>query len=197
MPHMNEMFLFDNMPAFFKKLRRTLEAAAVGQTDAVRLSEWMEPLEAAAGALSPFFNAFGGSCTVQAENGAVLVRFAAPFRPFTPSQLPAAETPAPGLIGDLKACLWEIAVRSAAGGSNSLSDGLMHFGMLQGTGYYWSLADHRWRHAYGEHPKTFDELSQTEPTPLEQRFEDIQVIYDNHELELELRFRFGQDAVSG
>ena len=197
MPHINEMFLFDNIPVFFKKLRRTLEAAAVGQTDAVRLSEWMKPLEAAVGALRLFYDAFGGSCTVAAEGNAVAVTFATRFDFFLPSQLSsAAEYTLPGLICDIAACLREIAVRSVTGGSCVLSDGLMHFGILQGTGYYWSLADHRWRHAYGEHPKTFDELSKTQPTPLDQRFEEIRVIYDHHELELELRFQLGQAAFS-
>lgn len=186
--------LFTEDADFAKELQQYLEAVS----GPGGLPEgFTELITQAAEIFSPFFNVFEGGCSVGQNNDVLSVVF------FSSLHLPKKEISLPkqsasdtfdGVLGTIRRCLYEtVALGNTEHYAPALKDGLMHFGILQGTGYYWSLADHRARLGYGKHPKTFDELSLAVPTPEEESLENLKLIYDNNELELILACRFSQE----
>lgn len=177
---------FENEPAFWKKIR-----CCIGQTEARTMPDsFWEPVRQGINILLPFFNSFGGCCTGLRDESSnkLCLRLTAPFLPLPPScvfYLPEGDS----LLAVTARCIGRAGTELSTGaGGCRLEDGLMHFGLLEGSGYFWSLDDHRIRHSYGKHPKNFDELSDIHPTAEEQAFDDIRIVYDNHELELEYVF---------
>ena len=133
----------------------------------------------------------GGHGTVVTDRteGLLTVRFSV----FCRLPDPALRLPEKAAGGDgICRTLWEAVYRAAAlpekgDSAPALSDGLLCFGLAHGSGYYWSLADHRVRLSYGEHPRTFDELSDVVPSPAEESLEDLVFTYDDGDFELILR----------
>ncbi len=177
---------FENEPAFLKKI---LSAAGQAGIQTGPSARW-EPFRQAVKILLPFFNSFGGSCVGLRDepSNRFCLRLTAQFLPLSPScvfYLPEGDS----LLAVTARCIGRAGAELSTGaGGWRLEDGLMHFGLLEGSGYFWSLDDHRVRHSYGKHPKNFDELSDIRPTAQEQAFDDIRIAYDNHELEMEFVF---------
>jgi hypothetical protein len=180
------------------KIRRKLEALSAGKLDALSLDRFYRLTVSALSILTPFLNSFeGGWCEVEERENTLRVTFSTPLFFPEPSlklpQLPDSK-PENSVLSTIRRCLYETAaLGNGSGNSPALADGLLHFGILRGTGYYWSLSDHRSRLQYGEHPHTFDELSRVVPTPEEETLKNLKLIYDNNELELTLCLRFPQE----
>lgn len=185
-----ETISYTNLSAFKQKLRRLLEQAAAGLCSAVEFEGRIFPALRAADALAPFLNAFGGSAVLNMQQQEVSLTFQTSFYPLEPSQLADAPPDRDGFTGHIGTLLRQIAARGKENGSCTLADGLMHCGLLQGTGYHWSLSDHRARQSYGAHTKSFDELAAVTPLPDEAALDDLSIYYDLHELELGLLWYF-------
>ncbi len=189
---------FSSEPEWKNKIRRKLEALSAGKLDALSLDRFYRLAVSALSVLTPFLNAFeGGWCRVEERENTLRITFSTPlFFPEPSLQLPQAPGAEPenSVLSTIRRCLYETAaLGNTPGYSPALADGLLHFGILRGTGYYWSLSDHRGRLQYGEKPHTFDELSRAVPTPEEETLKNLKLIYDNNELELTLCLRFPQE----
>lgn len=127
-----------------------------------------------------------GSCEAEKEGILVTIRFSF-FCPVPDPDLSFPDSLADGKDG-ISEKLWSSVYRAAARSRDAelpvLSDGLLCFGLLRGSGYYWSLADHRERSRYGEHPHTFDELSDIRPSDAEDSLSDLIFTYDVGEFAL-------------
>ena len=193
-----ERILFSNPSEGEARLRRRIDALAAGRMDAGSLERFLELVSEAVSILSPFLGKWeGGWFSAAEEKGILRVTLSSPlFLPETSLSLPKSEPGGEsGVLAAIRRCLYETAAFAALPDyTPALSDGLFRFGILKGTGYYWSLADHRNRLQYGEQPHTFDELARAVPTEAENALKNIKLVYDDNELELALCLRLPQEA---
>ncbi len=193
-----EQILFSNLSEGEARLRRRIDALAAGRMDAGSLERFLDLVSEAVSILSPFLEKWeGGWFSAAEEEGILRVILSSPlFLPESSLALPKLESNGEsGVLAALRRCLYETAAFAALPDDTSaLSDGLFRFGVLKGTGYYWSLADHRNRLQYGERPRTFDEFAHITPTRAENALKNIKLVYDNNELELALCLRLPQEA---
>lgn len=180
------------------QLRRRIKLLAAGKLGTEFLEEFLELVSQAVSILAPFLEKWeGGWFSAAEEEGILRVILSSPlFLPETSLSLPKSEPGGEsGVLAAIRRCLYETAAFAALPDyTPALSDGLFRFGILKGTGYYWSLADHRNRLQYGEQPRTFDELARAVPTEAENALKNIKLVYDNNELELALCLRLPQEA---
>ena len=193
-----ERILFSNPSEGEAQLRRRIEALGAGRTSAETLEQLLELVSEAVSILSPFLEKWeGGWFSAAEEEGILRVILSSPlFLPEASLSLPKLEPGGgSGILAAFRRCLYETAAFAALpNGTPALSDGLFRFGVLKGTGYYWSLADHRNRLQYGEQPRTFDELARAVPTEAENALKNIKLVYDDNKLELALCLRLPQEA---
>lgn len=192
-----EKIIFTSMPDWEEKIYRKLETLFAEGLDRAALHRFEDLISRAVFILLPFLTAFeGGWCGIRIQANILRVGLHTPLIFPAPSlRLPkTASQNEDGVLTAICRCLYETAaLGNTPGYTPTLSDGLMHFGILRGTGYYWSLSDHRNRLKYEKHPKSFDEISNAVPTADEKALENIKLVYDNHELELTLCLKLTQE----
>lgn len=193
-----ERIPFSSVPEWESKIQQRLETLSAGRLDDISRAQFFRLISESVSILEPFLNAFeGGWFSVAEQEGVLCAALSTPlFLPERSLSLPkAASGEKSGVLAAFRRCLYEtVAFASLSNNVPALSDGLFRFGMLKGTGYYWSLSDHRERLLYEEHPRTFDEFSYVIPTDAENHLENIKLVYDNNELELVLCLRLPQEV---
>lgn len=192
-----ERIPFSGVSDWKKRIRRNLETLAAQKLDAVSLDRFYQLTADSVLILEPFLNVFsGGWAQTEVRDGTLRATLSTPlFFPEPSLQLPENKgAEERGILPVIRRCLYETAaLGNTPDRALTLSDGLLHFGILKGTGYYWSLSDHRNRLRFHENPHTFDELSRVIPTEREESLKNLKLVYDNNRLELTLCVRLPQE----
>ena len=187
-----------DMAEWDRHIRQNIEALFADEKISYSLDPLFYLVCYALNFLSPFLGASDdGWYRVEKPGTTLRVTLATPlFFPQPSLQLPAVSDSdsEKGILFTLRQCLYKTALLgNTPGYVPNLSDGLFLFGILCGTGYYWSLSDHRNRLTYGKHPHTFDELSGVIPSLEEEALQNLKLVYDNNELSLPFCLRFSQE----
>ena len=144
--------------------------------------------------MMPFFTLSGGKAVIKTDGTGMVIRFLGKLDRLKIRELSllfsggTLAAPAEGLLKTLWNRLGLVIRDGGLEKEPKLSDGVMHFGILANTGYYWSLADSENRRQYHD-DKSTDRLKDAVLSKEEQELSDLRILYDNGELELELHWK--------